>query len=171
MRKSFDGWITTRQMSAINLVGVRQSPMFNWQRANRAVSDCFGQTQDCSPLSSSSLSDGRLRPSKKINQIVQYVVSVVALFTAYNYISPGDTLRIGNHVEITMTHTPGHTPGDQLSPARLHRHRRYTRRPGLRPLRHCGRSRLCHQRAHVTRAGVRCRSTLGVAHGVRQGRD
>ncbi|MCG8424721.1 MAG: MBL fold metallo-hydrolase [Proteobacteria bacterium] len=25
--------------------------------------------------------------------------------------SPGDTLRIGDHVEITMMHTPGHTPG------------------------------------------------------------
>ncbi len=25
--------------------------------------------------------------------------------------SPGDTLRIGEHVEVTMMHTPGHTPG------------------------------------------------------------
>ncbi|MCH9682297.1 MAG: MBL fold metallo-hydrolase [Deltaproteobacteria bacterium] len=25
--------------------------------------------------------------------------------------SPGDTLRIGTHVDVTMMHTPGHTPG------------------------------------------------------------
>jgi glyoxylase-like metal-dependent hydrolase (beta-lactamase superfamily II) len=25
--------------------------------------------------------------------------------------SPGDTLRVGKHVDITMMHTPGHTPG------------------------------------------------------------
>lgn len=34
-------------------------------------------------------------------------------FTCQNLIrhSPGDTVRIGEHVEITLMHTPGHTPG------------------------------------------------------------